>query len=206
VKAFQHYESTTLVCGWYQLIDDTGKELQLRRLKADRTIVSSRGGGAPPILMSTRNPIGPLTTSMFPRQALPLGLGPWFFHTGAPDSYFGLIDMTIILDLAFQGRVVMLAEPLSSMRMHDEQLSNPGKNLRLIHTIKSWLPLVDDAHAYGLISDVQYFKALESVLMQFRRFLRMFPALEEDIDRLRERLLRVRRQETENANSASTRN
>jgi hypothetical protein len=91
------------------------------------------------------------------------------------------MDMAIILDLAFQGRVVMLPERLSAMRMHSEQLSSPDKNPRLVYSIKSWLPLVEDAYAFGLLSEKQHLEGLKKVLAQFRRFLRMFPTLEEDI-------------------------
>ena len=100
--------------------------------------------------------------------------------------------MSIILDLAFRGRVVMLPEYLSAMRMHSQQLSNPDQNPRLIHSIKSWLPLAEDAYAFGLISEKQHRDALESILAQFRRFLRMFPSLEDDIAGLEARLAALR--------------
>ena len=146
------------------------------------------------MLVSTRNPIGPLTSSMFLRRSLPLGLGPWFFTTLAPDRYFGLMDMAIILDLAFQGRVVMLPERLSAMRMHSEQLSSPDKNPRLVYSVKSWLPLVEDAYAFGLLSEKQHLEGLNKVLAQFHRFLRMFPTLKEDIAALELKLEALRKQ------------
>ena len=192
VSAIRKYPDATLVSSWYQLIDEQGEKFDVRKLDHSEPLVSSPGGGAPHILMSARNPIGPLTTSMFPRRALPLGLGPWFFHTGSPNQYFGLIDMTIILDLAFQGRAIILPEYLSAMRMHSEQLSNPEKNPRAIHTIRSWLPLVEDAHAFGLITDAQHRSALNTILDQFRRFLKMFPALHQDIIGLETRIARLR--------------
>lgn len=184
VKTFGEYDQTTLVSSWYHLIDADGKVIDIRRLEAERTLVSTPGGSGAPMLASARNPIGPLTTSMFRRRSMPLGIGPWFFNTDAPNRYFGLMDMSIILDLAFQGRAVLLPEFLSAMRMHDEQLSNPERNPRLIHSIKSWLPLADDAYAFGLMSDRQHRDALEKILAQFRRFLRIFPTLQEDIDAL----------------------
>jgi hypothetical protein len=98
------------------------------------------------------------------------------------------MDMSIILDLAFQGRAVLLPEYLSAMRMHDEQLSNPGRNPRLIYSIKSWLPLADDAYAFGLLSAQQHQDALLKIFDQFQRFLRMFPSLQEDIKALQPRI------------------
>jgi glycosyltransferase involved in cell wall biosynthesis len=192
VQEFQEHENTTLVCGWYQLIDESGKEIGLRGLKSDHRVVSTLGGSGPHMLVSTRNPIGPLTSSMFLRKSLPLGLGPWFFTTLAPDQYFGLMDMAIILDLAFQGRVVLLPERLSAMRMHSEQLSSPEKNPRLVYSVKSWLPLVEDAYAFGLLSEKQHLEALKNVLAQFHRFLRMFPTLKEDIAALELKLEALR--------------
>ncbi len=191
--AFAMHENITLVFGWYHLIDAESKELKLRRLDADRTVISTPGGAAGPILVSARNPVGPLTTCMFRRRSFPLGLGPFFFNTGAPERYFGLIDMTIILDLAFLGRIVGLPVPLSAMRMHPDQLSNPDANPRLIHSIKSWLPLSEDSYSFGLISKRQHLDALETVLAQFRRFLGMFPTLEDDVTHLEARLAQVQK-------------
>ena len=191
-KAFQKYEGATLVSGRYKLINDAGQETDVRGLDIAQPIVSSPGGSIAPMLMSARNPVGPLTTSMFRRRSLPLGLGPCFFHTGSPEQYFGLIDMTLILDLALQGRAVILPEYLSAMRMHSQQLSNPDHNPRLIHSIKSWLPLADDAYAFGLMSDEQHRNALVTILDQFRRFLRMFPTLKEDIAKLEARMAKMR--------------
>ena len=188
VHAFAEHDRTTLVTSWYHLIDAEGTETDVRRLTANRKLVSSPGGAAGPMLASARNPIGPLTTSMFRRRSMPLGIGPWFFNTDAPNRYFGLMDMSIILDLSFQGRVVTLPEYLSAMRMHDEQLSNPARNPRLIYSIKSWLPLADDAYAFGLISSKQYRDALNKILAQFQRFLHMFPSLQEDISALEPRI------------------
>jgi hypothetical protein len=128
---------------------------------------------------------------MFRRRSIPLGLGPWFFTPEAPKRYLGLIDMTIILDLAFQGRVVMFPEPLSAMRTHPDQLSNPAANPRLVHSITSWLPLTEDAHAFGLMSDKQFHDALESILGQFHRFLGTFPTLKADITSLQAKLATI---------------
>lgn len=187
-QAFGDYDRVTLVSGWYRLIDAQGRERKLRRFELDRPVVSTPGGAGGPMLVSARNPIGPLTTCMFRRRTLPLGIGPYFFATGAPDRYFGLIDMTIILDLAFLGRVVTLPEPLSAMREHPDQLSNPDKNPRVVHSIKSWLPLTDDALAFGLISERQHHDASEKILAQFGRFVRIFPTLQRDITDLQARL------------------
>lgn len=189
--AFRRYKGTTLACGWYRVVDERNKELELRKLPSDDDVVSSPGGAAAYMLMSGRNPIGPLTTSMFRRRSFPLGLGPWFFQGEAPERYLGLMDMAIILDLAFSGRVVTLAEPLSSMRKHSLQLSNPSTNPRVVRSITSWLPYADDAYAYGLISEQQHRKALKSILAQFGRFRRMLPSLEDDIERLEERLIKL---------------
>jgi glycosyltransferase involved in cell wall biosynthesis len=191
VKAFEEYDEVTLVSAWYHLIDAAGRERTLRRFEVDRPVVSSPGGGAGPMLVSARNPVGPLTTFMFRRGSFPQGIGPFFFVTGAPDRYFGLIDMTIILDLAFSGRVVTLPEPLSAMREHPDQLSNPAYNPRVVHSVKSWLPLADDAHAFGLISDRQHRDALDNILAQFERFVGRFPQLGEDITALGARLGRL---------------
>lgn len=193
VAAFAKYPDATLVSGWYRLINEAGEEIQVRRMETDRTIVSSPGGAAPPMLMSARNPIGPLTTCMFRRRSLPCGLGPYFFHTGAPEQYFGLIDMTIILDLTFLGRTVVLPEVLSAMRMHPEQLSNPDTNSRLVHSIKSWLPLAEDAFAFGLLSRQQHIQALDTILAQFKRFIRLFPELADDAEHLQTRLESLRK-------------
>lgn len=190
VQVFRDYRYVTLASGRYNLIDETGREIAMRGLDIDRPLISSPGGGAPHILVSARNPVGPLTTCLFLRRALPLGMGPFFFHTGAPQQYFGLIDMTIILDLAFQGRVVALPDRLSSMRMHAEQLSNKAQNPRLVYTVRSWLPLADDAHAFGLLSDAQHRQALDTVLAQFRRFIKTFPELAADIATLEARMAR----------------
>ena len=199
VGAFKTYENLTLVSGWYQLIDAEGKELKLRRLEVDRLVISTPGGSAGPILVSTRNPIGPLTTCMFRRRSFPTGMGPYFFNPEAPKRYFGLIDMTIILDLAFLGRIATLPEPLSAMRMHPDQLSNPDTNPRLIHSVKSWLPLCEDAYAFGLISAKQHQDALETVLAQFGRFLRMFPTLKDDIADLQARLAQIHKKHRKKA-------
>jgi glycosyltransferase involved in cell wall biosynthesis len=191
VQTFAQHDRTTLVSSWYELIDANGAVIDIRRLEADRPLVSTPGGSGGPMLASARNPIGPLTTNMFRRRSMPLGIGPWFFNTDAPNRYFGLMDMSIILDLAFQGRAILLPEYLSAMRMHDEQLSNPGRNPRLIHSIKSWLPLADDAYAFGLLSDQQHQDALLKIFHQFQRFLRMFPSLQEDITALQPRITRL---------------
>lgn len=192
VNAFKTYKGATLVSSRYKLINEAGQETDVRGLEITKPLVSSPGGSIAPMLMSARNPVGPLTTCLFRRRSLPLGLGPCFFHTGSPEQYFGLIDMTIILDLALQGRAVILPEYLSAMRMHSLQLSNPDHNPRLIHSIKSWLPLADDAYAFGLMSDKQYRGALDTILDQFRRFLRMFPTLREDIAKLEAKLATMR--------------
>ena len=188
LRGFDDYPGATLVAGWYRLIDAQGNERKLRRPEVDGPVVSSPGGSGGPMLVSARNPIGPLTTSMFRRRSFPLGIGPFFFITGAPDRYFGLIDMSIILDLAFTGRVVILPETLSAMREHPDQLSNHRNNPRLIHSIRSWLPLIEDAYAFGLITEQQHRIALLKVLDQFRRFVRTFPPLREDVARLETRL------------------
>lgn len=187
LRGFDAYPDATLVAGWYRMIDEEERELEIRRL-AERLLVSSPGGAAPHMLISARNPIGPLTTFMFRRRSLPLGLGPWFFHTGAPQLYRGLIDMTIILDLAFLGRVVVFPEPLSAMRSHEKQLSNPQINPNGIHTVTSWDPLVRDAHAFGLITHDQLQKALRSIADQYRRFLRVYPELSERLKLLEQEL------------------
>jgi hypothetical protein len=187
VDGFEEYPDATLAASAYRVIDAKDRELELRQLHTDK-VVSSPGGAAPHMLMSARNPIGPLTTSMFRRKHLPLGLGPWFFHTGAPERYFGLIDMTIILDLAFQGRVVMYPEPLSAMRSHPEQLSNPAVNPKLIHTLTSWRALAEDAYAFGLISQTQLVTALQAARGLYRRFVAMFPELAREIAQLESEL------------------
>ena len=188
VEVFNHVPEVTLVSGWYRLVDEHGRELELRRLQADRLVVSSVGGAAASMLMWAKNPLGPLTTSMFRRRSLPLGMGPWFFHGGAPQRYFGLMDMAIILDLAFLGRVATIPKALSAMRVHPAQLSNPETNPRAIGTVTSWLPLAEDAHAFGLIDDDQLQHALVEILAQFGRFRRRFPVLEQDMARLQQRL------------------
>jgi glycosyltransferase involved in cell wall biosynthesis len=181
VKGFRDHKGATLVSSWYQTIDENDKEIELRRFSVDHDVVSSAGGSAAPMLVAAKNPIGPLTTSMFRRRSFPLGLGPWFFQAEAPTRYFGLMDMAIILDLAFQGRTVVIAEPLSAMRTHPQQLSNPDTNPRVVHSLTSWIPLAEDAYAYGLISHQQRQEALKNILEMFRRFLHLFPVLAEDI-------------------------
>lgn len=188
LRGFSDFADATLVTGWYHLVDAGGRIEHLRKLDCEEVLVSSPGGAGPWMLMSARNPVGPLTTTLFRRRSLPLGIGPWFFHTGAPERYFGLIDMAIILDLAFQGRAVMFPEPLSAMRLHDMQLSNPSENPAGIHSLKSWLPLAEDAHAFGLISDEQLQTARTSILALYRRFYRVYPSLREDASRLETKL------------------
>ncbi|HPR05087.1 MAG TPA: glycosyltransferase family A protein [Denitromonas sp.] len=188
VSAFELAPDITLTCGWYRLINDRGNEVELRRLPKYDTIMSSPGGAAAPMLMSARNPIGPLTTCMFRKKSFPLGMGPWFFNPEAPRRYLGLVDMAIILDLAFAGRVAVLAEPLSSMRTHALQLSNPANNPRAVSSIRSWLTLAEDAHAFGLLSESQFSVTLDAVLALFRRFRQAFPPLENDIARLEEKM------------------
>lgn len=187
LEAFRSHEGVTLVSGWYQLIDDSGKEIGLRSL-SEKTLVSTPGGGAAPMLISTRNPVGPLTSCMFRRSAMPLGHGPWFFTSQAPDLYFGLMDMCIVLDLAFRGRVVMLPERLSAMRIHADQLSNPGKNPGAVNSVRSWVPILDDAYAYGLLNESQRLEGLQNALAQFRRMVGVFPSLGADIESLQTRL------------------
>ncbi|HEB97134.1 MAG TPA: glycosyltransferase family 2 protein [Sedimenticola thiotaurini] len=189
LRGFVEHRDATLVTASYLVIDGEGRQQAVRRLE-DRLLVSTPGGAAAPMLMSARNPVGPLTTSMFRRRSLPLGLGPWFFTTAAPDRYLGLIDMAVILDLAFQGRVVMFPEPLSAMRSHPGQLSNPAANPRLVHSITSWHPLVEDAWDFGLISADQRWQALQAVVALYHRFDHLFPELEEKRVRL-EALLRT---------------
>ena len=188
VSAFELAPDITLTCGWYRLINDRGNEVELRRLPKYDTIMSSPGGAAAPMLMSARNPIGPLTTCMFRKKSFPLGMGPWFFNPEAPRRYLGLVDMAIILDLAFAGRVAVLAEPLSSMRTHALQLSNPANNPRAVSSIRSRLTLAEDAHAFGLLSESQFSVTLDAVLALFRRFRQAFPPLENDIARLEEKM------------------
>jgi glycosyltransferase involved in cell wall biosynthesis len=181
LQGFSEYKDATLVTSSYLVIDANGRKRQLRKLANEGLIVSSRGGAAPQMLMSAKNPIGPLTTSLFRRTAFPLGIGPFFFTTDAPKRYFGLIDMTIILDLAFQGRVIAYPEPLSAMRIHPDQLSNARVNPLGICSLTSWLPLAEDAYAFGLIRDSELDRAKQSILETYRRFVSTFPQLANDL-------------------------
>ena len=138
VSAFELAPDITLTCGWYRLINDRGNEVELRRLPKYDTIMSSPGGAAAPMLMSARNPIGPLTTCMFRKKSFPLGMGPWFFNPEAPRRYLGLVDMAIILDLAFAGRVAVLAEPLALSAVSVTIAPVPPATPRVLSS-KSWI-------------------------------------------------------------------
>lgn len=178
LNAFARHEGTTLVSSCYEIIDGNGKRVRLREaIAAGRTVVFPPGGCARLMLGRVENVLGPLTTGMFRRRCLPLGLGPWFFHTGAVEQYFGLIDVTIILDLAYQGRVVILPDVLTSVRHHANALSNADRNPLAYRSISSWLPLALDAYAFGLLPGEALCSALAALLPRLRRWQDRFPTL-----------------------------
>ena len=178
LEAFAAHEGTTVVSSVYEIIDATGQRMRLREtIAGEKAAVFKPGGAGRLMLERAENILGPLTTSMFRRRCLPLGIGPWFFHTGAVEQYFGLIDMTIILDLAYQGRVVILPECLTAVRHHANALSNASRNPLAYRSISSWLPLALDANAFGLLSDDGLRVALGNLLPRLRRWQDRFPAL-----------------------------
>ena len=192
LQAFAHQPAATLVSSCYEIIDAAGKRVRVREtISSDRPVLFAPGGAGRFMLQRADNFFGPLTTSMFRRRCLPLGIGPWFFHAGAKEQYFGLIDVAILLDLAYQGRVAILPQILSAVRHHANALSNVQCNPLAGRSISAWLPLALDAHAFGLISEVELRSGLEALLPRLRRWQDRFPDLAAEAARV-EDLLQTR--------------
>ena len=192
LNAFATHQKASLVSSCYEIIDAAGERVGVRETTRGRQAVMFRPGGAGRLMLGrTENVLGPLTTSMFRRGCLPLGIGPWFFHTGAPEQYFGLIDMTILLDLAYQGQVVILPEALTAVRHHAGALSNANRNPLAYRSIASWLPLALDAHRFDLLSREELRSGLAGLLPRLRRWEHRFPALSVEATKIENTLRRL---------------
>ena len=181
VKTLSARDDVALVAAGHAVIDADGRQLSVSQLPSDKPVLYLPGDAGRTMASAAKNIVGSLTTSMFRRRLLPLGLGPWFLNTGTPERYAGLVDMAFILDLAFQGSVVLLPGVLSAVRRHPDQLSNATVNPLAYRSVATWRALATDAHAFGLLSDDELQRALQDVLAMLRRWTPRFPELVADI-------------------------
>ena len=143
-------EEITLVTSYRQLIDKNGKNLKpiLATEKLSDTTVILEGKVLMDFMLeSMLNSIGEPTSVLFKKKDLD---GKMFGEFNGK-RYYCNIDISTWMSLLSKGKAVYIPEPLSSMRVHDEQRTNM-LSVQILGTIE-WFNLIMSSIELGYLKE-----------------------------------------------------
>lgn len=190
VEAFVNYQAInpSLVVSERWFIDSNNRYRGTNRFPAEGVVDISEFAGERYLATVMQNKLGEFSTAMWRRKdSFDSDGNPLFVKINGHDIG-GLTDVAMWINLAYRGRVLYVALPLSCFRHHDDSntANKVGKNHYKIYT--DWEIIVDQALAKKIITVEEALASYKALALAYKNNEAVVTSLQGHSERLTRRI------------------